>query len=72
MRIRPVSRLFLFVVASVFALGLQAYLLVQSMLHKTPSSTNFAKADECEDPAAMTSQENPNKLLFISCGGFEE
>lgn len=69
-----VARYALFAAAFVFAFGLQAYLLVQSVLSKPSAGTKLTKADDCEDSATTPAapQENPNKLLFISCGGFEE
>lgn len=74
MRFRAlIARPLLLLAAFGFALGLQAYLLVQQFIGKQESMSKLAKTDSCDEPAVpVAAQENPNKLLFISCGGFEE
>jgi|GEM_PF-2272963 len=76
MRFRSlIARPLLLLAAFFFALGLQAYLWYQTLTHKSLANPKLSKADTCEDPeanAALVQKENPNKLLFISCGGFEE
>jgi hypothetical protein len=68
-----VRRYLLVVAAFVFALLLSAYLYMHSLW--SASMQRWGKvsvSDECEDGtgAQQTSKINPNKMLFISCGGF--
>ena len=59
--------MFLFVAALAFGLILSAYLFTHELV--TTTLAHFAKADQCDD-ATQGEAVNPNKMLFISCGGF--
>ena len=69
MQVRKAPYLVWFAVAFAFALVLSAYLYGQSLWHAFLHKTSLAKADQCDDldQGAIV---NPNKMLFISCGGF--
>ena len=64
----------LFVIAIGFSLALNVYLRAHALLNKDVSGTRLTTGNECtDDPHAYETQKtNPNKMLFISCGGFLE
>ncbi len=70
------KRALIVTVAFIFALLLNAYLFVHMLwnasIHKL-GKTSVAH-NECEDGSATEQGKkvNPNKMLFISCGGFLE
>jgi len=76
MRVKSFAARYVLVVAAfVFVLGLQAYLRIKTIVAKQSSGAKLSASDTCEAPAtseATAPKENPNKYLFISCGGFEE
>jgi hypothetical protein len=56
---------------AVFALGLVVYAYVHQYF--TSKGATIAQADSCDLPEGQVSaKQNPNKMLFISCGGFLE
>jgi hypothetical protein len=68
-----VRRSLLIVLAALFALALNLYLAAQQLWHHAAKADGrFAAADRCEpDASALQGPKvNPNKMLFISCGGF--
>lgn len=69
-----IQRSILIITAFVFAAFLNAYLFVQSVWgHVTKHPGQLAMGDACESDSATgqhTQRVNPNKMLFISCGGF--
>jgi hypothetical protein len=65
-----VRRVFLVAIAGVFALLLNVYVVVSALMNRSDAGTKLT-ADECADPDIQT-QTNPNKMLFMSCGGFLE
>jgi len=69
-----VRRSILIVAAFVFAALLSVYLFVQELWnHAVRDPGRLAAADRCEPDASgaeQTQRVNPNKMLFISCGGF--
>ena len=65
-----ISRALMMVAATAFALGLNVYLVMHALMSKGSAGQKLA-SEECVNPdTAAPSQTNPNKLLFISCGGF--
>ena len=67
MRIR---RAFLLTAAFLFAASLNCYLFVHELLSRTDPTPKLSAGD-CPDPAEeVPAQTNPNKALFVSCGGF--
>jgi hypothetical protein len=59
------------VLGTAFALGLVVYAYVHQYF--VSKSATVAKADTCDLSEAQGSEkQNPNKMLFISCGGFLE
>lgn len=64
-----------YVLAALFALALNAYVLFNEVMQKAHSNgkLSLTNTNECDDPSQNNAPaENPNKLLFVSCGGFEE
>jgi len=60
----------LVVVALVLFVPLNLYLFAHA-LWKSGVAPKVAVADSCDDRSAQSSpKENPNKMLFIGCGGF--
>lgn len=53
--------------AAMAAVLVCAYALFESMFHG--STYTIAAVQECT-PGTPTAAANPNKLLFVSCGGF--
>jgi hypothetical protein len=67
------KRPLLIVLATLFALAFNLYLAAQQFWHyATKADGRLAAADRCEpgDSATQGQRANPNKMLFISCGGF--
>lgn len=66
------SRPLVSVCALVFGLVMGAYLMLYEWVQAaTLSQGSLSIADTCENPASASAhKENPNKMLFISCGGF--
>ncbi len=64
------KKVLLLVFAGLAALALNLYLYAQAFLQHV-SGGSVARADECL-PGDGAPKENPNKMLFISCGGFLE
>ncbi len=60
----------LVVAAALFGLILNGYLMLQNFLAGHFQAGKAKLAVSCPDPAIPVVQENPNKILFISCGGF--
>lgn len=62
----------LVVAASAFMVVLSVYLYVQQLFAHSSASPKFASGGECVDDNAVQQGQrvNPNKMLFISCGGF--
>lgn len=60
----------LIVAAVLFVMALYAYLYIRQFF--TPKySSRAIVSDACPDPsAAQATKQNPNKMLFVSCGGF--
>ena len=68
-----VRRLPLVLLAIVLAAVLNAYLFFQAAVQKISASGKVSIENECTDPSGVSlKKENPNKMLFISCGGFLE
>jgi hypothetical protein len=71
---KTIAQSFLSVCALVFGLVMGAYLMLYKWAHAAalPHGSSGI-ADACEDPgSASVPKVNPNKMLFISCGGFLE
>ncbi len=67
------SKVALLALASLFSLVLMFYVFVYDLLHAKSGGSLALSDDQCTDPAQQgVKKENPNKLLFISCGGFLE
>jgi hypothetical protein len=67
------KRSLLIALAALFALAFNLYLAAQQFWnHATKADGRLAAADKCEpgDSALQGPKVNPNKMLFISCGGF--
>lgn len=56
--------------AVVLAVGAGALAYVHQLFVSVAPGAKMVAADECTQPQAP--KENPNKTLFISCGGFFE
>lgn len=56
--------------AFVFAIFLNVYLYLHSVLRATFAGRTNTVSNACEDTQDPAEKVNPNKLLFISCGGF--
>lgn len=69
-----IKRTLLFVLAVVFTTALAALLFFQDLIHKVRAQIKVSAntKDQCTDDvlSAMEPKNNPNKVLFISCGGF--
>ncbi len=69
---KNLARSVLLVLVTVFGLALSLYMYAQDFFH-AKSDGRLSVADQCENPALENAgKENPNKMLFISCGGFFE
>ena len=67
------SKILLYALAAIFGVALNSYLFLNSAIQKIQGSGKVNITNGSDDPVASAAQaENPNKLLFISCGGFEE
>jgi hypothetical protein len=67
------KRSLLIALAALFALAFNLYLAAQQFWHHTAKADGrLAAADRCEpgDSVSQVHKVNPNKMLFISCGGF--
>ena len=66
----PVRRMILVASAFAFTAILFAYLYVQQLF--TQNAAKLTLGGECADDAGplQVQKVNPNKILFISCGGF--
>ena len=67
------KRSFLLVLAAIFGVGLNSYLIVYAFCGDT--WTHYFKSmigNESKTDAEQSAKTNPNKMLFISCGGFLE
>ncbi len=64
-----VRRAVLAILGAMLVLFAAAYLYMQAFWHGVPGN-KVSVDDQCKDPGAQ--KENPNKMLFISCGGFLE
>jgi hypothetical protein len=63
------------VVAALFSLLLNAYLFLQTLMVEGDSKAQkLSMGDECKNApdSQVSAKTNPNKMLFISCGGFLE
>jgi len=50
--------------------SLNLYLFAHTLL-KSVIASKFAVADSCDEKSAPSSpKENPNRMLFVGCGGF--
>lgn len=60
------------VAAAAFGALLVAFLFFQELIHK--AQAQGTGGDECKDgePDPAEKKTNPNKKLFVSCGGFLE
>lgn len=58
-------------VAGLVALAIESYLFMHSLLTKRTTHSSISAAG-CTDPNSEEAKKNPNKLYFISCGGFLE
>ncbi len=65
-----IQRAFWFTVALLFAAALNVWAYVYAMLNRAAPGAKVSSA-ECTDTETAAKQ-NPNKMLFISCGGFLE
>jgi hypothetical protein len=66
-RSEAIKRSLLIGIAALSTLITSVYIYVQ---HFVAGPRSLSVADECINPAVPA--ENPNKMLFISCGGFLE
>jgi len=61
----------LVIAAFIFSLVLAAYLFTYGLWKSVFHSGKLSLTNECTDPTAESgARVNPNKMLFISCGGF--
>lgn len=60
------------VLAVIFAIVLNVYVLVHALFTKRADSGVKLAANNCSDPTGTELKVNPNKMFFISCGGFFE
>ena len=60
----------LVVLALIFSAVLVALLFAQDLIHKTRTQMSKLSLAQCEEDYKAVSKENPNKMLFVSCGGF--
>lgn len=70
-----IRRSALFVIAFAFALLLNAYFFMHMVWNRALfQQGKISKGDQCgDDVIGQTApRTNPNKMLFISCGGFLE
>jgi hypothetical protein len=59
--------------AVLFGLILSVYLFVHELVvHVVYAARSSALGQACTDPSIQAPKDNPNKVLFISCGGFLE
>ena len=66
-----IRRLSLIVVALAFSVLLNLYLFAHALWKS--AAPKLAVGDSCDEKSVSSSpKENPNKMLFISCGGFIE
>ena len=57
--------------AVIFGLISSAYLFIHELVERTTYPAHPSKIGlDCPDPSLQAPQQNPNKILFISCGGF--
>lgn len=56
--------------ALAFALALNGYIYFQQSFLKNLFADKSKLSESCPDPSAQSQVQNPNKTLFISCGGF--
>ncbi len=56
----------------VFGLVLNLHMYVQGFLSTHFSHKSSLASEECTNDQSSAPTTNPNKLLFISCGGFLE
>lgn len=67
------KRYILFGLAAISTVALNTYFFSQSIFASASESPKLATADQCVDEKAEAAPaENPNKVLFVSCGGFLE
>ncbi len=62
---------FLVVGAFIAALVLNVAVYVHGLFNSAPQSLKLSLGEECTDDSQAPTT-NPNKMLFISCGGFLE
>ena len=55
-----------------FVAALGVYLFVHNLYQRTFAKVSLGNQNECADPILAKTTTNPNKMLFISCGGFLE
>lgn len=63
------KRAMLYSTAVLFGLVVTAYVYTHALLQNLAHGAKLSAADHCEDSSAAP-KANPNKMLFISCGGF--
>ena len=68
-----IKRSFLIILAAIFALLFNAYMFFHGLLHKDGSRIALGYSDKYDgETASQSAKNNPNKMLFVSCGGFLE
>lgn len=64
------KRAFLVPAAIMFAMLLSAYIFSRDVVRSLVGGGKLSAAECTDAAAAQTTSQNPNKMLFISCGGF--